>query len=353
VHVALEGDLVDAFRRQAAFSEAKAPLYRRICGIIADDPTLVDLLHAAPAEQRLPVLLLGVIHDLLLGDPTVPLAAYYPNLTPSPRSEGLEHVFRAFCYDHIDAIQMLLATRRTQTNEVGRSSLFLPALGVLAGEVGTLAHLDVGASAGLNLQLERFHYEYQPGGEVGSDSAVELHCGTRGDVPIPSVMPQFAGHLGLDINPIDVSDEAETRWLMACVWPDQPERFHRLQAAILLARQFPHRVIKGDAVDDLATTIDQLPQSGHPVVTNSWVLNYLPVQSQRRYLAELDRVGAGRDLSWIYVEAPVLIPGIATQLDDFPNEEPSVLTMVRWRGGRRSARRLATCHPHGVWMHWN
>ena len=38
---------------------------------------------------------------------------------------------------------------------------------MLAAEVGPLAHLDVGASAGLNLLLDRYHYFYVPGGERG------------------------------------------------------------------------------------------------------------------------------------------------------------------------------------------
>jgi hypothetical protein len=30
----------------------------------------------------------------------------------------------------------------------------------------------------------------------------------------------------------------------------------------------------------------------------------------------------------------------------------SVLTLVRWRDGRRSVEHLATCHPHGFWIRW-
>ena len=30
----------------------------------------------------------------------------------------------------------------------------------------------------------------------------------------------------------------------------------------------------------------------------------------------------------------------------------SVLSMVRWRDGKRSVAHLATVHPHGFWMHW-
>jgi hypothetical protein len=348
-------DLTRAFREQGAWSERRAPLYKRVSGIIADDPALVDLLRSAPLEQQLPVLLLAVIHALLLDDPTVELARYYPNLTPEPLTEGLDAALKAFCVEHEQRIRQMVATRRTQTNEVARCSLFLPALGLIAAEVhGPLAHVDVGTSAGLNLQLDRFHYTYDPGGSVGEVSTVSLFCGTRGNVPLPAALPTFGAHIGLDIDPIDVHDDDAAHWLMACVWPDQADRFHRLQAAIELARQVSPTIIRGDAVTELRSTIEAAADKGHPVVTNSWVLNYLPIDAQRAYLQELDSIGDACDLSWVYAESPALVPGIATShpTDALSDEQITVLTMVRWRGGQRFTRRLGTAHPHGAWLHW-
>ena len=57
---------------------------------------------------------------------------------------------------------------------------------------------------------------------------------------------------GIDREPIAIDDEEQTRWLMACVWPDQHDRFQRLRAAIDIARDEPVRVIAGDAVESLA-----------------------------------------------------------------------------------------------------
>ena len=71
--------------------------------------------------------------------------------------------FRAFAAAHADELAELLVTRSTQTNEIGRCALLLPAFGIVAAEVGPLAHLDVGTSAGLNLLLDRYHYGYEPG----------------------------------------------------------------------------------------------------------------------------------------------------------------------------------------------
>lgn len=114
-----------------------------------------------------------------------------------------------------------------------------------------LARLDVGTSAGLTLLLDRYAYRYEPGGAIGQPSSVELTCGTRGPVPLPSAVPVFADAVGLDSDPIDVTDDDAVRWLEACVWPDQADRFARLRAAIAIGRRQPPHLVRGDAVADL------------------------------------------------------------------------------------------------------
>ena len=41
---------------------------------------------------------------------------------------------------------------------------------------------------------------------------------------------------------------------------------------------------------------------------------------------------------------------LASRLSEDPHR--TVLSMARWRGGRRTVEHLATCHPHGFWIHW-
>jgi hypothetical protein len=331
----------------AASASPRAPLYVRLSAGIAADPELPGLLLLAPPTQRQPVLLLACVHDLLLAGDGDELAAYYPNLTAQPDPGDPLPTFRAFCDAHADELGQLLATRSTQTNEIGRCALLLPVLGLLAEEVGELAHLDVGASAGLNLLLDRYEYVYEPGGAVGGPSPVRLECGTRGPVPVPPTIPSVVERRGLDRSPIDVHDAEQRRWLEACVWPDQIDRFERLRAALDLAAGESLDLRRGDAVADTKRIAASF--AAHPVVTNTWVLNYLAGDERRAYLESLDALGAERDASWIFLEAPALVPELPVR---DPAEYRSVVVLVRWRRGQRRVHHLGVAHPHGYWLHW-
>ena len=273
-----------------------APLYADLAAGIAEDAELAGLLLAAPPSQRLPVLLFASVHWLLLGEPTAPLARFYPNfpVPPDPyagRRLSAIDAFRDFCAEHAAELAALLATRRTQTNEIGRSALFVPSFGELARECGPLAHVDVGASAGLNLLIPHYDFVYDPGGSVTAGSTVTITCSTRGDVPVPPTHPPIVASIGLDSDPIDVSDPQQARWLEACVWPDQVERFERLGAAIEIANRVGVDVRPGDAIDTVGAVIGEASRSGHPVVTTSWALNYFPAAARHEFVVALDRGG--------------------------------------------------------------
>lgn len=351
------GDVEHSFHEFADTWRTRAPLYSAIASIVAHDPHLAGLLLRAPDTQRLPVLLFASVHDLLLGDPTAELARWYPNLDDEPRSPAdpaLATAFRSFVHDHDELVTERLQSRSTQTNEIGRCGLLLPAFGLIGDEVGSIGHLDIGASGGLNLLLDRYEYHYIDRDGVTStvgSSPVTIPITTRGEVPVPDLMPIVSSRLGVDRHPVDVMNAGEARWLEACVWPDHLERFERLSAAIELARTEPPEVLVGDAVTSLRRAIERFGDDVHPVVTNTWVLNYLTAQERIDYLAELDAIGAERDISWVYAEAPILVPELPSEPDP-SNPDLTVLSLARWRSGVRSVEHLATCHPHGRSIHW-
>ena len=337
----------------ARHTASGTPLYSALSAGIAKDDRLAGLLLQAPLAQRQPVLLFACVHRLLLEEPDDPLARFYPNLAGIAGVDG-DPVppFRRFCHARARDLHELLATRRTQTNEIGRTALLLPALASIEREVGALVHVDVGASAGLNLLIGHYDFQYQPGGDLAIGSPVRLTCATRGVVPVPTVHPSITVAVGVDPSPIDLDDGDQARWLEACVWPDQVERFERLRAAIGIARRVGVDVRVGDAVHDTAPTVDLVAPSGHPVVTTSWVMNYLSPVERSDFAAALDAIGASRDLSWIYAESPALCPELPGIPGAHGADQPTAVVEVRWRDGRRSERHLANAHPHGAWMHW-
>jgi hypothetical protein len=352
-----DGDLAACRRMFADFGrqlQGSAPLYATLADGISRDEALSSLLLVAPRSQRQPVLVFACVHWLLLNDSNDPLGEWYPNISiGEPRRGGEIDAFARFCSDHDAELRGLLATRSTQTNEIGRSSLFLPGFALLDDTDGPLARIDVGASAGLNLLSSEYRFDYRPGGVVGADSTVVLACSTRGAVPVPDAHPTFGASVGLDAHPIDVSDVDQARWLEACVWPDEVERFRRLHASIEIARSTGVDVRQGDAIRGVGPLIDEVAPHGHPVVTTSWVMNYLSPEDRLAFVSVLDVVGERRNLSWIYAENPGLCPELpgAPAGRDAPNL-PTALVIVRWRNGRRNADHVGQCHPHGRWLHW-
>ncbi|HEY3483793.1 MAG TPA: DUF2332 domain-containing protein [Ilumatobacteraceae bacterium] len=348
-----EPELPELFSNFGRTCLPRAPFYARLSESIANDPATARLLLHAPPSQRLPVLLFACVHWLLLTEPEHELRRFYPNLVDRPDPGDPYPEFRAFCARHEPRMAGLLATRSTQTNEVGRCALFLPPFGQLADEMGGLTLVDVGTSAGLNLLLDRYEYRYEPGGTVGARSSVRITCGTRGTVPVPAEIPPIVSRIGLDRAPVDVHDDDATAWLEACVWPDQRDRFQRLQAAIAIGRDHPPDVRAGDAIDDLADIVGEAGASGgHPVVMNSWVLSYFSDDERRAYLDQLDELGAARDMSWVYVESPALVTGLPVP-DDPDTVVQTVVSVARWRDGRRTVEHVGTAHPHGFWLHWH
>jgi hypothetical protein len=195
------------------------PVYESIARPLADDTALLErVAHVAPRQKIVPVLLFAAVKSLVDREPTSPLGRIYADGEGDPWPP-----FRDFLEERFDDVAELLRTRRTQTNEVARASATLLALGLAERRLGKpLALIELGPSAGLNLLLDRFSYDYGGGRTAGDPaSAVRLACETKGPLvpPIPACVPTIGFRCGIDLDPVDVTDEAQTRWLEACVWP--------------------------------------------------------------------------------------------------------------------------------------
>jgi hypothetical protein len=320
-----------------------SPLYARLAVGIAGDE---QLLHLAAAAQARPVpnLFFGAVQYLLLTGITHPLAAFYPSLSDAPLDIHQHDpfvVFRAFCLAHAEAITALLKTRRVQTNEVRRCACLLPAFTLVHqyGGERPLALVEVGASAGLNLLWDGYHYDYGEQSCGDPTSPVQLHCALRGPArpPLPQHMPDIASRIGLDLHPIDVHDEAEALWLRALIWPEQRDRTVYLQQAIGLAQAETLQLRAGDAITLLPDVIAQAPPWATLCLYHTFVLNQFPHLAREQFRQLLDAFGASRDFSVVGIEW----------------QEPAPpLRLTTYLNGARSEKTLATCGAHGSWLEW-
>jgi hypothetical protein len=374
------GNLAEQFRGFAvAVRRDGAARYARICEGVASDEPLLELVAEAPPSQRRPNILLAAVHFLLLSGVDDPLAAYYPTVLawrgadpaaarPLAAADPFPP-FAAFCTRHGSTIAQLVATRATQTNEVGRCTAIFPALSAIASRAkAPIAVVDLGASAGLNLLFDRYAYDYGDGtGPVGdAGSPVLLHCELRDGEPRageprvgrrpPTAVPTVAARVGLDRRPVDVHDDDEALWLLACQWPDHLDRFDTARRALSLARSISDLPVvrRGDAVQDLASVVASLPAGAHVCVLHSWVAAYFTPKEQRALGDAVASVASTRPVSWLFAEAPYEVPALPVPppAGEKVRGATAVVLVEQGPGSQRAAWRLADMHSHGRWLHW-
>jgi len=369
--VLVEQPLPDHFRGFAAVVERDGgTTYPAICRAVAEDHEVLALLDGAPLPQRRPLLLLAAVHFLLLSGVEHALASHYDTVAevrgiPFDRSGAVTAAFADFCRAHRPALAELIATRTTQTNEVGRCTALMPGLCHIASLYGwqeSLSLLDLGTSAGLNLLFDDYSYTYRAA--VGDDtltagaagSAVALECTARDDVgPLPELrLPAMAARVGLDLSPVDPFSDDAALWLLACQWPDNLQRFGRLRAALANVRAAadPPRLERGDMVTDLPRIAGAIPGGGPLVVFHSWVAAYLDEEQQRTLAREVQALGETRPVHHLYCESPFETPGLPTPPSPVPREGPDLATVLVHIGPDGAPVRLADTHPHGYWIRW-
>jgi len=158
---------------------------------------------------------------------------------------------------------------------------------------------------------------------------------------------------GLDIDPVDLHQPDSSRWLLACVWPDHPERRKRLEAAISLWKQNPPPLIRGDLVDDLSALIRQAPPDCELVILQSAVFPYVDMQRRVEFIQRLATESLKRDLTWVSLESFGVIPGLPTGSLKIDRSFHFLLVRQRFSAGRlNSVESLGLGHPHGWNLKW-
>lgn len=306
-------DLAQVYRRFGEVAAAEAsPLYERVAITLSESGEALRVLEAAPARKRQPKVILAALHDLALAGQAPALAAAYAAGDGDAAADAaIDTLLRM-----TDSVVALAARRRPRSDVTGRCTVLYPAIAEAAHRAGAKAVglIDVCCAAGLNLNVDRVGITYENGPSLGDPaSPVQLSASVVGDGHIPArAIPQVVTRIGVDSDPVDVTDTDEARWLRACVWPDQREQAARLEAEITLAAADPPLLLTGDACEVLPDACARIPADALPVVTTTWALSQLSLENRLRFLHRLDEVAAGRAVAWVSVEGVGVAPAIPT-----------------------------------------
>ncbi len=235
----------------------------------------------------------------------------------------------------------------TQTNEVGRAGALMAALMTLQQTRQLPVELlELGASAGLNLNLG--HYRYELAGRTCGQIASPVCIAPEWRGAAAAVAPvEVASARGVDLHPLRLSDADTRERLMAFVWADQDCRAERLAAAIQLARLHVPALDEGRAAPWLEHQLASPQRDGTwRVVFHSMFMQYLGDDERRAVMTRILQAGAraqpDRPFAWIALEWRA-------------DRSAVELRLTEWSGSGEAAGRsrvLALCHPYGDWIAW-
>jgi hypothetical protein len=344
-------DLAEAFREQAGWcdefgSPFTAALLRRAAKDIEGGGWVGALMHRDVPWTRADAAALrftGALHAAALTGRSPALAATYPAARPH---WNIEEVFAAATVAHREDPAWFSRFVRSppQTTETRRTIALLPGFLAAARGGGPIHVLEIGASAGLNTNWDRFAYRAD-GWSWGAtaDDAPLIDTDWRGPAPDLSVPAVVASRGACDLQPLDVRDPAQRDQLRAYVWADQPERLARFDRAVGLAIRHDTRVARAAADAWLAERLAGTPPEGVTVVYHSIAWQYFPRDAMQRARDAIEAAGAratpGRRLVWLRFEHDLVFAG---------EGQGFTVDLVAWPGGEH--RRIARADPHARWV---
>lgn len=341
-----EASVRSAFLNQAKSCEVLgSPFTARLCRLVAtrltDNGHVANRILCWPGDttssgDSVPLRLAGSLNALVLNGFDKPLAAVYP-----PHQADDDTLWAAVT-SALVANETFLQERLNsapQTNEVRRSSALLPGFLTLAAMFNLPLKLsEVGASAGLNLQWDRYGYTL---GDLrwGDGSKVLLSPDWQGPTP-PSATITVAERAGCDLNPLDPTSANDRMRLFAYIWPDQAERLARTRAALDIAASNNLSVARADAVDWLRLRISEPHRGQLHVVYHSVAWQYLPNDLKAQGEALIAEAGERAT-----DEAP-----LARLQMEADGKSGAALTLQIWPTGER--REIGRADFHGRWVKW-
>ncbi len=340
-------DLDDA-RRRYHFALApedldRLPFYSALLARLEGDDTALALLASVRAEQRNPMLVLAALQRAaLLGHPVLaPIYDLVRHGVPTDPGVAADAVLEVVRRDPAVVGEQLW--RSTQTNEPGRSAVLQAVVRDLVEPGQTMAVIDVGASAGINLFFDRFAVRARDDGDP-----LTLVCVDEGAVDRDAPLPSVGARVGIDPSPLDLGDDDDRLWLKACLWPEERRRHERFDAIVERYRTWPSTtLLEGGALERLEDALELSDDDDVRVVVNTWSAFYFSEPERRAYYEALRALGATSNVAWVSIESTLVAwPGLEEVTDEGHRGASQVVTA---RPGEAPVR-WGWCHPHGRWV---
>ncbi|MGE7910318.1 DUF2332 domain-containing protein [Lysinibacillus xylanilyticus] len=284
--------------------ENSSPLYEHLANKIADDDEILKVAAFIPQGQPVPNLLLAGV-QYLLSSSKDDLVNFYPSLTTTPNAiNEVYPVFKAFVLSHSEELKILFQEKLVQTNEIRRCSYLYPMMTeIYERHQKPLALIEIGASAGLQLGMDQYNYCYNQQLHVNNcNNDFVLPSENRGE-PLPVSItnaPVVCKRVGIDLNPIDIHNEEELRWLQALIWPEHEERRLLLNQALPILKGLDLQLIKGDAIKLIKDISRDINQDAMLVVYHTHVANQIPMELRLKLIEQLKEISMERPLYHCY-----------------------------------------------------
>lgn len=311
-----------------------SPLYAHLIHRSADDfeqgGPVQELLaphEHDPRGSALALRMMGAVHRLALQGQVPALARFYPSCGGTAALEPAWQAFHKTIAEQMAVLRPLM-DRPVQTNEIGRCGALLGGFLLIAHRTRLpLRLLEIGASAGLNLQWDEYRYTW-PGGAWGNPlSSIVLNNVFTSVAAPPLAEVTIADRRGCDPAPLDPSLPECRLTLRSFVWADQLERLRNLEQAMELASRSQLRVERAGAAEWLKTRLAEPAGRVATVLFHSIVWQYISRQERQDLLDLIQETGskatADSPFAWLRME-----PGEKTaevKLAIFPGFEERII----------------------------
>ena len=284
-----------------------------------------------------PLRLAGGLHILVLSNKDPGLKSVYPPNTPSDDAlwAAVQNALRKHSKFLLEFIKL-----PPQTNEIRRSIVMIAASHLLAQRFELpMVVSELGASGGLNLLFDRYQLTIGNAKFGASSPILTLDPDWRGLLP-PNTPFEVTHKAGVDLSPLDPTQEKDHLRLLAYSWPDQSDRIERLKSAA------PHqttKVDKEDVADWLPRRLTYHPKGHLHLVYNTIAWQYFPASVQHSCTKALEQAGARASIT-----SP--LAHLAMEADE-KNEGGAAITLQIWPKGEKY--NLGRVDFHGRWINWS